>query len=403
MDNNSFIIALDSAIIALGNNEQATELMKMRTKEKERLLREKFDWDANKKIYLTSNGYYKTKKPIQLCRKDRNSIIDKIYEHYFGSNTNITLQDCFDKAMEELKQDIQWKQRKSTSKMIYESNWDRFFKDYSVSKTPIDKLKNSDILNHLKQIVYELDLSRKGLNDAKTLLNKAYDYAVNNDIIKDNISRSISTKGIICRKIDNSKAIYTDDEREKLLKIMKTDTHIASRALSLMFCLCIRSGEVRALKWEDVDFKNKTIYIHSQISRSHDEDGHNIYIDEGETKNHDATGNRYQRLSDRALEILKEQRRLSPFSTYVFEYNSHVLEPNMLNRRLKKMCNLANVDYLPTHKIRFWSVTKMGASGVSPVEMQYMAGHKCRQTTDYYVRVGRQQTLNSDIVQEMYG
>lgn len=404
MGKNRLIDALDSAIMECDDREQLSELIEMRVKEKERILLEERGWDATKKIYLTGNGYYKTKAPIQICRAKRNDVVEKMYEYFYGDvQKTSTLDECFIYAMAELENDVKWKQRKSTSKKIYESNWDRFFKRYPISKRPINKITNSDILNHLKVIVAELNLTRSGLKDAKTILNRAFDWAVNNDVIQTNIARNISTRSIVCRKANRSILVYTDEEREVLLRVMASDDHIASRALSLMFCLCIRSGEVRALKWSDVDWGNRTIYIHSQISRSHDENGHNIYIDEGETKNHDEAGNRFQKLSDRAYEILKLQRKLSPFSTYIFEYNNHVLEPNMLNRRLKKMCALANINYMPTHKIRFWSVTKMCASGISPVEMQYTAGHKCKQTTDYYVRVGRQTTLQADKVQEMYG
>ena len=74
----------------------------------------------------------------------------------------------------------------------------------------------------------------------------------------------------------------------------------------------------------------------------------------------------------------------------------------MLNRRLKKICESINIPYQPTHKIRFWAVTKMVASGVPVTQVQAQAGHKCRQTTDYYVRVGRQKMLENSIVQAMF-
>lgn len=402
MNNNSLIMALDNAIMSAGSNcEQVAILLNMRTREKEKILLEQQDWNAEKRIYTTSTGYFKTKRPIQVCRAKREDIINKIYEYYYGNDT-YTLDECFKLSMVDMANDVKWEQRKSTSKMLYESNWKRFFENYPIAKRSISSIKAHEILNHLKQITFELKLSRRGLNDAKTILNRAFDYAVNNDIISVNIARNVSTSSIVCKHRDRSTLVYTDDEREALLREMERDEHIASRALSLMFCLCIRSGEVRALKWSDVDWDNETIYIHSQISRRHDENGHNIYVDEGQTKNHDEAGNRHQKLSSRALRILKEQRRLSPFSTYIFEYNGHVLEPNMLNRRLKKICELAGISYLSTHKIRFWSVTKMASTGVSATEMQAQAGHKSRQTTDYYIRIGRQNVLEGSVVEAMF-
>ena len=398
------IDALNFEIMNEGNRERVAELTAMKIKEMEKVLREECDWDSSKKIYLTANGYYKTKKPIQICRAKKEDVIEKVFLHYYGSKTALTLQSCFEKAMEELQEDVEWKQRKSTSKKIYESNWKRFFGKYPISTMYIDKIKGSDLSKHFKRIVFELNLSRKGLNDAKTILNRTYDYAVNNDYIKQNLARNISTTNIICNQKDTSELVYTDEERERLLKVMEADfDHVASRALSLMFCLCIRSGEVRALKWSDVDWENKTIFIHGQISREHDEDGKNIYVYENQTKNRDATGKRHQRLSNRALEILKRHRKENPFGEFIFMYNGHVLEPNMLNRRLKKLCYGVNIPYMPTHKIRFWSVTKMVQQGISPTEVQAQAGHKCKQTTDYYVRVGRQNILTQESTEAMFG
>ena len=397
------IDALDRAIMESGNREQVAELETMRTNEKEKILRDEKGWDAKKKIYVTNNGYYKTRLPIQICRAKRSDIIDIMYEHFFGTIECYTLNDCFRHAMDELANDVNWRQRKITTKQIYEADWIRFYAKSPIAKRSIKGIKAKDVTEHLKRIVYENDLDRKGLNNAKTILNRAFDWAVNNDIITTNIARNISTSDIVCREVDQSSTVYTDAEREKLLTVMESDDHVASRALALMFCLCIRSGEVRALKWSDVDWNNSTIYIHSQISRSRDENGRLLFIDEGTTKNHDATGKRYQRLSNRAIEILQKQKNLSPFSTYIFEQNNHVLGQDILNRRLKKLCEIANVPYLSTHKIRFWSVTKMVASGVSPVEVQAQAGHKCRQTTDYYVRVGRQDVLDNNVVEAIYG
>ncbi len=403
MTNFPLIDGLNFAIMEEGNRERIAELQNMKIREMEKILKERQDWDSEKRIYVTGNGYYKTKKPIQLCRAKKEAIIEQVFYYFYGNSVEMTLKDCFEKAIEVFKNEVEWKQRKSTTLMIYKSDWNRFFKNYPIANTKIIRIKNNMILNHLKQIVFDHNLSRNGLNNAKTVLNYTFDWAVNNDILETNNARNVSTKHIVCKQQNLSTLVYTDEEREKLLALMENDLHIASKALALMFCLCIRSGEVRALKWSDVDWDNRTIYIHSQISREHDENGRNIYVHEAQTKNRDATGNRYQGLSGRALEILKRQRKENPFSTYIFEYNGHILEPNMLNRRLKKICALAEIQYLSCHKIRFWSVTKMVQAGVSPVNVQAMAGHKNKATTDHYVRVGRQETLDNNIIEAIYG
>ena len=313
--NISLLIALDNAIIYASNKQQIAELERMRIKEKERILKEEQNWDSEKHIYLTGNGYYKTKKPKQICRKNKDDIINIVYDFYYG-NFSFTIENCFESAIKEFEKDVLLEQRESTSLRIYKSNYKRFFGNYPISKMQITKIKAKDIKNHFKQIIYDLQLSRRGLNDAKTVLNRIFDYAIDEGIITENLARNISTINIVCYDKDKNELVYTDEEREKLLKIMEKDfDHIASRALMLMFCLCIRSGELRGLKWEDIDWNNKTIYIHGQVSRKII-NGKNIYVYQNQTKNKDATGKRYQRLSNRAIEILKKHRKVY---RYVFK------------------------------------------------------------------------------------
>lgn len=398
-ENNDLITALNNVII---NWDKESAEIKMLKREYEQALRQA-GFDPTKDIYETKRGEYKTRKPIQVCLKNRTKVLQRIYQYYYGDTENATVQFCFDQAMKQFEKQVALEQRSTTSARNYRSNWARFVANYPIAQMPISKVKKVTLHEHYEQIVFDHHLSRAGLNDAKILFNKAFEWAVNHDIIDINMAAAVATKDIICRRVDNADKVYTDEERDKLLALFEKDDHVASKALSLMFCLCVRSGEIRALKWTDVDLENRTIYIHSQISRSHNAAGKNIYIEKPYTKNKSASGDRIQPLSDRAYQILKEQHKNNPFGTYVFEYGGHLLNGNMLNKRLKKICEQANIPYLPSHSIRFWSVTRMDAADVPAAVMQYMAGHKDPQTTDHYKRVSRLKGISSDMANQLYG
>ena len=118
------------------------------------------------------------------------------------------------------------------------------------------------------------------LRDAKTVLGKAFAFAYNNDIITHNVMEGLNTTDIAVREINNDERVYTEEERDKLLSVMTNKNilnqyrkgslaHTCARALCLAFCSIIRSGEIRSLKWSDVDFTegSESIHIHSQIRR----------------------------------------------------------------------------------------------------------------------------------------
>lgn len=78
-------------------------------------------------------------------------------------------------------------------------------------------------------------------------------------------THDIHTMDLCCKESDNSEKIYSDEEREKILEVCKVKDDVYSRCISLMFCLCVRIGEIKALKWSDVDFDNKRVYIHRSM------------------------------------------------------------------------------------------------------------------------------------------
>ncbi|WP_026497316.1 tyrosine-type recombinase/integrase [Butyrivibrio sp. WCD3002] len=157
--------------------------------------------------------------------------------------------------------------------------------------------------------------------------------------------------------------------------------------IELMFCLCIRIGELKALRWNDVDFRKKTINISREVVLRKDSNGINRSVELNHTKGGEH-GSRVLPLSDRALIILKclrEQPKVYEHIVYTAEGNP--LNTGHFNDHLKAITARAGVPYLSSHKIRFWSVTELArATGGDLETVMYAAGHADKNTTLHYIR-----------------
>ena len=350
------------------------------------------------KIFRPSDGRWKTKNS-QFAKNTKLELLETLYKFYFGK-TLLSIESIFEQWIEGYKHDAELCHRAILTYERYKSDWVRFYKGSTLATMHIADVKFSTIKKHYKLITANGAISRKTLNNAKTILNHVFDYAVDNDYVASNASRSVNTRDIHCTVVDNELKVYTNDERDKIIAQTDIEDDVFARAFILMFCSCTRIGEIRALKWENVDFENKTMYIHREIVRRKDAGDHEIYVCVNHTKSGLKEGNRMQPL---AVEVLKAQRRFNPFGEYVFLYKDAPLVSNTINHHLMRICERADIEYMSSHKIRFWSVTNMYANGMQQTDIQRMAGHADPATTDHYKRVSRLDDIDTDSWNEMFG
>ncbi len=387
---------LESAIIPVGSS--AYEEMRSRLQaEYEKALK----GVHNNKICHLSDGRWKTKNP-QIIRKTRLALLEALYEYYFHVKVR-TVMEVYEEWLEEFKEDTESAHRSVLSYDRFRSDWKRFFANYEIAGMNIAEIKASTIKKHYKIICANEAITRKTLNNAKSLLNHIFDHAVDNDYVAANVARSVMTKDIRCKEVDNDEKVYTDAEREKVIEQAEKENEVFARAIALMFCSCTRIGEIRALKWEDVDLEGRTMYIHREIVRRKDSSGHETYVCVNRTKSGLKEGNRTQPLSSMAIRILKAQRRENPFGEYVFMYKYAPLVTNTINHHLMRICERAGVPYMSSHKIRFWSITNMYANDMPQADIQRLAGHADPATTNHYKRPSRLGNFDSEKWEEMFG
>ena len=59
--------------------------------------------------------------------------------------------------------------------------------------------------------------------------------------------------------------VFSKEEAIKLLTYLQDINEPYALAISLSFYLFIRIGETKAIRWSDIDYENRTVYLHGQV------------------------------------------------------------------------------------------------------------------------------------------
>ncbi len=354
------------------------------------------------KIYITSDGRYKTRTPIQVCRKNKVDVLKAIYEYYFGMRDNPTVEYLYQEWLKEFKELVVDGHKSWDTYDRYISDWNGFIANADISKMPISKIKMSDLKKYYQKLTAHEAMTRKRLSNIKTIMNHVFRYAMDNDIITVNLAENVNTRDLICKEVDNEDKVYSSEERDRIIKTALMQSGSYENAIVLMFCLCARIGEIKALKWSDVDFDKRLINIHSSMRRTRNSEGKQVYVWTNTTKGRKKSGQRVEPLSDTACRVLKRQLLQNADGEYIFMDRGHGLDTTQFNRVLKRICNKCGVEYLSSHKIRFTSVTTMIDYGVSLGKVQRIAGHSRASTTEDYVRNRKTAIVGLDTWNQMF-
>lgn len=360
-------------------------------------------------VYDKSTEVYRIRIPfalrkddtVRISAKSEQAAYDKMYIYLFGDD-QYTVRTLFKKVLEIKEQDPD---TSSLTVTRYRQIWNKYYEHAKISDVPITEVKASDIKAFFKTITGGRTITRKNFVNIKSIFNVVYDVAVDNDIVTSNISRNLSCKDLKFKAVDNSNTRYTDEDRDKILAYLDNlpEKTGYDYGIELMFCLCARIGELRALRWTDVDFERHTISISREIILRKGEDGKNHFVEVNHTKGGEH-GARVLPLSERAEIVLHELRSQKVVSDHVCcNLAGEPIDGNKFNKTLKKVTEEIGIPYLSSHKIRFWSVTALArATGGDIQTVMYAAGHVDKNTTLQYIRAVKSD-VQTDKIKQCFG
>lgn len=266
-----------------------------------------------------------------------------------------------------------------------------FFKDTELIHTKVKDVKPITLIRFFREVTRNREYTHKRISNARSVLNGMMSYAIEEEIIEHNPVSDVNFKQFTYKPVENqSDNVFSYEETQKLLSYLQGIYETYSLAIQLSFYLFIRVGETKAIQWQDIDYKNRSVYLHRQVTcaRILNDDltlsKRQVTVAK-QMKGNTSKGFRKQYLTDEALSILKKAKEINPNGIYIFEPNGSLMTTDSFNRRLKKYCREAGVPYYSSHKIRFYNAST-AYDGKNLTAISHLMGHSKVETTIHYLR-----------------
>lgn len=217
----------------------------------------------------------------------------------------------------------------------------------SLNKKPIKDIKTIE----LTEVIQSLNGDRQK-NKMYTFINDLLDKAVKNEVIPKNPLAAIEKPSYIA----NEKYALSLTEENKLYEKLKGNKDLFIYAIAM--CQGLRTGELLALEYKDINFENMTITVNKAIdNKTSDEDVKNTY------------SNRVVPLFKKTYEIIKDIDTRS-------DRRIVTVGERTLNRKLKQLVADITKEDITLYNLRHTFVTRMQDKKIPNHIIQHWIGHR---------------------------
>ncbi|SDA31658.1 Site-specific recombinase XerD [Ruminococcus sp. YE71] len=183
----------------------------------------------------------------------------------------------------------------------------------------------------------------------------------------------LSLKNVVLPKAERKQVEkICDTEQKKLVSYLKANMSLTAFGILLSLFMGLRIGELCGLKWEDVDFKHKTLYIRRTVQRISSADGNRktkVVISAPKS----ATSFREIAIPDMLMKYFEMFR--DEADHFILSGADKPVEPRTMQYRYKKILQSAEVENHNYHKLRHTFATNSAEKGFNVKALSAVLGH----------------------------
>ena len=351
--------------------------------------------DKRYRTYLPPKKDGEKRKPITAVTKEN---LENKIAAYYKQKEESSSTNTFEKLYP-LFLDYKGKETSLANAHKLDWVWETYYKGEAIVKCNLNDITVIMLKSWFLDKIAEHKLTSRKYKEMKSLMNMLYDFAVESNLVSNNVSRMVH--GISYKKyaVEQKKApteqVYINDEEENIIKVALSQYektgNTAYLGVCLNFTLALRVGEVVALKISD--FSETLVHIQRQEIKHYDKlDNGEIVRNGYEVVSHGKTPNadRELFLTRNAKKFLSMIVRANEERNFHSEYllldkDGERMHNDAINNVLRRLNRMIKTTQKGNHSIRKTCISNMGESGaLSNEEIRTFAGHKDFSTTEKY-------------------
>ena len=209
-------------------------------------------------------------KTLEELREKEEAILRDKSNGIRSEARNVTLNDMFDMWVE-LKRGL-----KDNTFQNYQYMYTQFVYE-NLGKMKVNQIKSSDVRRFYNLLADERNLKIATIDNVHTVLHQVLQLAVEDDYLRSNPSDNALKELKQAHNMDTEKKrALTIEEQQVFMDFLESSRQYNhwKPIFAVMLGTGLRVGEVTGLRWEDLDFENKTISVnHTLVYYNHKENG----------------------------------------------------------------------------------------------------------------------------------